>query len=401
VTRLRIAIVVPGRFHAFDLARELIALGHDVTVFTSHPAWAARRYGIGRQDVRSAWWHGALARGLARVPNGLRAAAESWSCRRFGRWAARALESRHWDVVHVWSGVAEEVLESAKVSAAARVLMRGSAHVSIQDELLGVEAARIGVPLDRPSSWMVAREQREYALADRVLVLSEFARRSFERCGYDPDRLSVLPLGVDVRMFTPPAGIVAARVKRIGDGGALRVLYVGALSAQKGLFDLMEVARQCQPAAIEFTLIGPVLPETSALLTRAGSNVVVLARRDQHDLPQIYQEADLFIFPTVQDGYGMVLAQARAAGLPILCTTNCAGPDFISEGRDGWIVPIRAPEAFAARLCWCDEHRRELADMVASIDTSAVPRDWSAVAREFAALVPAWMAAAASRRSRA
>jgi glycosyltransferase involved in cell wall biosynthesis len=118
-------------------------------------------------------------------------------------------------------------------------------------------------------------------------------------------------------------------------------------------------------------------------------------------LPQIYQEADLFVFPTVQDGYGMVLAQARAAVLPILCTTNCAGPDFLSEGRDGWILPIRTPEAFAARLCWCDDRRSELADMVASMDTASAQRDWSAVAREFAALAPAWIAAAPGRTSRA
>ena len=64
---MKIAIVVHGRFHAFDLARALSERGHQVTLFTNYPQWAARRFGLGKVEVRSFWAHGIASRLVARV----------------------------------------------------------------------------------------------------------------------------------------------------------------------------------------------------------------------------------------------------------------------------------------------------------------------------------------------
>jgi glycosyltransferase involved in cell wall biosynthesis len=80
-----------------------------------------------------------------------------------------------------------------------------------------------------------------------------------------------------------------------------------------------------------------------------------------------------------------VVAQAAAAALPVLTTTNGSGPDLVWQGENGWVVPIRAPEALAERLRWCSEHRAEVAAMVARIYERFQPRDWSAVAADFEA----------------
>jgi glycosyltransferase involved in cell wall biosynthesis len=385
VTALRIALVVQGRFHAFDLARALRAAGQDVTVFTNQPAWAAARFGLDAAHVRTAWMHGAMVHGIGRLsgPTGL-ARREAWLHRRFGRWAADALAHETWDIVHCWSGVSEELLASDRVRAGCRILMRGSAHVLEQDRVLREEEGRTGVTLDRPSPWMIAREQREYELADRVLVLSTFARRSFEARGVSAARLLVLPLGVDTEAFRPPAGVIAARLRRLRAGEPLRVLYAGALSFRKGCWDLVAMARMLTDRDIEVRLAGPAMSETEALIRSAPPNVVCLGKIPQHDLPAVYWDADVFVFPTLEDGFGLVLTQARAAGLPVICTDHCAGPDLIDEGRDGWVLPIRSPESFADRLRWCDDHREDLAGMAAEIARSRPPSDWSTVAAEFA-----------------
>ncbi len=82
-----------------------------------------------------------------------------------------------------------------------------------------------------------------------------------------------------------------------------------------------------------------------------------------------------------------VWAQAKAAGLPIVSTTNCAGPDFLSEGIDGWVLPIRAASAIAARVRGCHAHRDELADMATNVAAARPPRDWAAVAEAFESLL--------------
>ena len=113
---------------------------------------------------------------------------EAFLHRLFGRWAAARIAREHWDVVHWFSGISEEILRATTGHADLRMMVRGSAHIRTQARLLEEEELRTGVKVDRPSRWMIAREEREYALADRILVLSRFARDSFVAEGVSPDR---------------------------------------------------------------------------------------------------------------------------------------------------------------------------------------------------------------------
>jgi glycosyltransferase involved in cell wall biosynthesis len=258
--------------------------------------------------------------------------------------------------------------------------------------LLAEEERRTGAPQDRPSRWIIAREQREYALADRIVVLSSFARDSFIAEGLPEARLFLLPLGARLDAFRPGPEVVEARRRRILAGRPLRVLYVGALSFQKGLWDLAEVVRRPDVGSFEFRLVGAPALEAAALIGSLAGRATFTPRVPQAQLPSIYAWGDLFVFPTIQDGYAVVLAQAAAAGLPILATTNCAAPDLVRAGESGWIVPIRSPEALVERLHWCDAHRGELATMAERVVTQFQPRDWSDVAADFEALCAASLA---------
>jgi glycosyltransferase involved in cell wall biosynthesis len=384
---LKIAIVVQGRFHAFDLARALIGRGHDVTLLTNYPVRVVERFGVPAERTRSLLAHGAAARLGDRVRwafggHGPEARLHEW----FGRWAERQLAREAWDLVHVWSGVAEESFRSARLRAGCRLLMRGSAHIDTQAQLLEEEERRASVPIDRPSAWMIARERREYELADHILVLSTFSRQSFEAAGVPAVRLSLLRLGVQVDAFRPVPAVLAERERRVRAGEPLRVLYVGALSFQKGLFDLVHAVRALDPARFRFTLVGPVLPEARALVAQLDGRAHVAGKRPQDALPALYWDADVFLYPTIQDGYPAVAAQARAAGLPMVTTPHGAGLDLVTPGEDGWIVPVRDAAAIAARLRWLDEHRPALAAATARVGETWRARDWADVARDFEAI---------------
>jgi glycosyltransferase involved in cell wall biosynthesis len=99
-------------------------------------------------------------------------------------------------------------------------------------------------------------------------------------------------------------------------------------------------------------------------------------------LPARYEKADLFVFPTIQDGYGVVLDQAMESAVPILCSTNCSGPDILTNGVTGWIVPARRPDLFIERLLWCDANRAQLARMVRESYERFRPRTWAQSAAE-------------------
>lgn len=393
---MRIAIVVHGRFHAFDLARALIRRGHDVTVFTNYPKRVARRFGLAPENVVSCVAHGVLSRAALAVSSGkpgdhLTALLH----RSFGRWAARRVAEKPWDVIHVFSGIAEEILSAPSAPGTLRQVLRGSAHIRTQDQILAEESARAGVSIDRPCPWMIAREMREYELADEVIVLSDFARRSFLECGFAPARLRVLPLGVDTQHFRPSPETLAERCRRIRAGEPLRVLMVGSLSYRKGALDLIDFVRRVDPERFRFRFVGDVPDESRKSVRSLGDRIELVPRQPQLRLPSWYAQADLFAFPTLEDGFAVVLVQAQASALPILTTTNCSGPDLIREGENGWVLPIRSPQDFVDRLRWCDSHREELARMVTRIYEQFQPRDWDDVARDFERLVAQSSAAAA------
>jgi glycosyltransferase involved in cell wall biosynthesis len=382
---MKIALVVHGRFHAFDLAHALQQGGHTVKLLTNYPHWATRRFGIPDAIVQSFWPHGVLSRVAwmlhekARVPF-----PEAQLHRLFGRWAARTVRKESWDVIYCWSGVAEELLREGTDKEGVALLCRGSAHIRTQARILTEEEQRTGIALERPSRWMIEREEREYQLAERIAVLSRFAYESFIAEGIPAQKLCLIPLGVDQTTFRPSRQSVEARCQRLLADEPLRVLYVGAVSLQKGMWDLQAIMRVCDSKRFRFRLVGPVAPEARQLVNDLSEGAEWIPKQPQASLPRWYAWGDVFIFPSLQDGFAQVLTQASASALPILATANCAGPEVLREGETGWVLPIRSPRAFLERLSWCDVHREKLATMVRRIYHDFPGRGWSQVAADFA-----------------
>jgi len=383
---LKIAVVVQGRFHAFDLVRGLLERGNNVAIFTNYPAYAVEMFGVPRTRAVCAPLHGLASRVSDRVGGDFMSPSrEEWLHRWFGRWAASKVAEQRWDVVHAWSGVTEEIALSRRSNIGRLQVLRGSAHIRTQARLIAEEECRVGVKLDKPSLWRIAREEREYELADSIVVLSTFSYDTFVAEGVAPRKVQTLRPGADVRKFRPAEDVLRERCRRILAGQPLRVLTVGMFSFRKGMWDLDAAIRRCQADRFRFRFVGAVAAEARGFARRLGANrsVEFSGKQPQAGLPRFYDWADVFVLPTIEDGYQTVLSQAAAAGLAILTTPNGAGRDLVREGENGWIIPIRDPAAIQARLEWCEENRVKLADLVErNFERPPVP-DWSMAARSF------------------
>lgn len=384
-----IDIVVHGRFFAFNLAQALIDQRHDVRVLTNYPSVVAARFGVPRELTIPCVWHGVSSRVLHRTGNTVnRRLMEPWLHQAFGRWAAPRTRTDA-DAVVCFSGVAEEVFAHvAQTSNAQKILVRGSAHIREQHRLLAQEQQRSGMLVETPSPWMMAREEREYALADQIVVLSTFALESFKRYGVAESKLSLIGLGADTSQFRPALGVADERRRRILESPRLRVLMVGSLTPQKGALDYIDLVKALRDTA-DFRFVGDLPNSVRETLIRDGSEMQVFGRVAEHDLPAEYAWADLFVFPTIQDGYAVVIAQALASGLPVICTTNCAGRDVVREGENGWVVPIRDVGALARAVQTCHANRSMLADMSVANAKHGLKRDWDDVAVDFSSLLAA------------
>lgn len=379
---MKVAIVVQGRLYGFDLAKALVNRGHTVHVFTNYPKWVTRRFGLADDNVSGFWIHGILTRLADKAGLPVAPFLHRW----FGRWAAMRLAKQHWDVIHAFSGVAEEMLDLKPSPATRRLVTRGSAHIRVQNQLLREEETRSGAVIERPLPWMIAREVREYEKADGIVVLSSFARQSFIDCGVASEKLRVLQLGVDVNHFRPTPEVVAERSRRIRSGTPLRVLFVGSLSFRKGLLDYAAIINELAGPSFQFRFVGSVSKEAGPTAAKLATLSELMGRQPESELPGWYAWADLFIFPTIEDGFAVVLGQAIAVALPVLTTTHCSGPDIIRENENGWVMPIRSPHAFINRLRWCDANREALAGMVERIYRDFQPRYLDNVAADFEAI---------------
>jgi len=368
---MKIAVVVHGRFHAFDLTRELIGLGHEVLLFTNYPKRWPEKFGVPPKNVRSLVAHGILSRAALALgkATGKEKLWEPFLHQWFGRWAAKTIETNPVDASHCFSGVALEILEDPLAKQKIRSLVRGSSHIQFQKEILEKEEKRAGRKIEKPSDWMIARERAEYRAADLIICLSQFAYDSFVAMGKPKEKLILNPLGVQQKIFQAPAEVLRLRQERMLSQ-KLRVLTTGTFSLRKGAIDYVAVA-EAMRNRMEFVFRGDIAPDARFLMSRARQSIKFLPRTEQSKLTQDYFRADLFLFPTLEDGYAAVLAQASAAGLPILATANCGARDFLSEGKDAWILPIRRPDLMVERLDWCDKNRKELAKVA---EQAGVPK---------------------------
>ncbi|MFH1085839.1 MAG: glycosyltransferase family 4 protein, partial [Chloroflexota bacterium] len=255
----------------------------------------------------------------------------------YDRWAAAHIEPA--DLFFVWAGFALRSLSRARQVCPRCVVQCASAHPRYQWELMRKEYGRWGVPL-RVSTFGLERTAAEFALADRVLVPSEFAWRTFLACGHPPDRLLLSPFGVDAARFRP----AAPRGER-----PFTVLFLGRVALGKGIPYLLEAWRRLGWRDAELRLVGAVQADYAAAFRGmvAGLPGVRVVGHVADPVPH-YQQADLFAFPTLHEGSALVALEALACGLPVVTTDNAGSA--VRDGQEGLIVPIRDAEALAAAL---------------------------------------------------
>jgi glycosyltransferase involved in cell wall biosynthesis len=388
--QLRISIVVHGRFHAFDLVRALQARADvDVQLLTNYSAAACARFGIDPARVRSFYWHRLLQALANRVSPWFSPAwVQAYLHQSFGAWATRELEQQTLtpDVIRVFSGVAEELLDSPKLTGIKKVLTRGSSHICLQHQLLHEEAVRAGTEIDKPSPWMIARELREYEKSDAVLVLSRFAQLSFLHEGFAAERLWLIQNAVNLDWYRASPEVMQARVARVRSGAKLRVLMVGSFSFRKGLLDFFEIVSALK-LKMQFRFVGDVPSEGRRHREWLNNDVEFKERVAPQALSEEYAWGDVFIFPTIEDGFPAVLAQALAAGLAVITTPNGSGPDLITDGENGWIVAARNNLGMIERLRALDANRESLLDCAREARERIAARSWDVVAEEFVATV--------------
>jgi glycosyltransferase involved in cell wall biosynthesis len=245
-----------------------------------------------------------------------------------------------------------------------RILFQLHPHPARVREILSLERSRnpeCASSLDR--EWEMALPEKDFqrlvnetTMAEYWLAASSFTRQTLVESGIPAERISVAPYGIDLQRFRPHP-----TVRRPNSSGRFRLLFVGTINQRKGIKYLLEALRLLREHRCELIVCGRPVDDLS--LFKRYPQVDLRPSVNSADLLAAYQSSDLFVFPSLVEGFGHVLLEAMACGLPVLSTPHTAAPDLIRPGREGFIAPPASAESLAERIEWCMEHRIKVAEM--------------------------------------
>lgn len=210
-----------------------------------------------------------------------------------------------------------------------------------------------------PESYFKRREG-EWALADLVMVNSEWSRQALIQQGVKDDKIIVVPLAYEMpkveRRVSKVEGFGNAenshrplslvprhlpsgtRLSTFDSRHPLRVLFLGQVILRKGIQYLIEAARSLQNEPVHFDVVGPVGISEEAIRSAPG-NMSFHGAISRDKAAGFFAKADLFVLPTLSDGFALTQIEAMAHGVPVITTPNCGV--VVSDGSDGVIVSER------------------------------------------------------------
>lgn len=222
------------------------------------------------------------------------------------------------------------------------------------------------------SSAKLQKKERELLTADEVFVASRFTASTLERAPGFHRPVHVVPYGA-------PAPL--PEVRRAD--GPLKVLFVGTLTQRKGLSHALRAVERLG-SRVEFTLVGSRLRGECPPLEAALRRHRWIPTLPAEEVLATMQQHDVMLFPSLFEGFGLVILEALACGLPVITTPHTGGPDVLTDGEDGFIVPVRDVEAMAAKLDRLATDRELCRAMSAAARRKAAQLDWSGYRRGLA-----------------
>jgi len=222
-------------------------------------------------------------------------------------------------------------------------------HSSMLSDNKNVKIRSVYAFLSKLSARLVSYplEQKLISSSDMITTVSKSVANELQNYNLDSDKIKILHNGVDKDFFYP------AEKKH---DEKKQILYVGRMDREKGLFDLVESAKQiCKKHSdVYFTLVGSGrdLNKLKNMVKKLGleDRFIFTGQLDRNRLVEIYQDTDLFVFPSYHEGLPTAILEAMSCGLAIVATDVRGNKDLVNDGINGVLIPPRSPVKIAGAI---------------------------------------------------
>lgn len=226
------------------------------------------------------------------------------------------------------------------------------------------------------SAAKLARKDEELRLADRILVASQFTASTLRDFPGILAPIEVIPYGF-------PAVADTRQYAGTGHGRPLKLLFVGGLSQRKGIADLFAAVEALRPH-VELTVVGRKTTNDCPALDAALNRHRWIPSLPHAAILDLMREHDVLVFPSLFEGFGLVITEAMSQGTPVITTERTAGPDLITHGHNGWLIEAGSTPALQAAIEELLHRPAAVAKAGQAARETARHRPWAVYSQELA-----------------
>ncbi len=214
----------------------------------------------------------------------------------------------------------------------------------------------------------LTRKDEEIRLASRIFTASKFTASTLLDFPEPLPPIEIIPYGY------PPISKMR-KISAYSGKKTLKLLFVGRLSQQKGLADLFEAIEGLE-SAISLTIVGKKPHEFCTALNKSLEKHTWIPSLSNDQVKELMGQHDILVFPSLFDGFGLVITEAMSQGTPVITTERTAGPDLINHGENGWL--FRAGHFLELRALLEDllQHPKHIIEVGRAAKESASLRPW-------------------------
>ena len=184
-------------------------------------------------------------------------------------------------------------------------------------------------------------------------------------------QIKICPYGVDPERFS----VKTYRDPEEISETPVRFIYVGGVKELKGISYLLEAIQNLPESRAQLTVVGQVQtsdPDLLPFLERIQFTGPVLHEK----VAELLQEADVFVFPSLGEGWSLAVLEAASCGLPLILSEHSGVNDAVTDGREGFVVPIQSTEALTEKMRWFTEHPDQIEPMGRAAREMALGYTW-------------------------
>ncbi len=287
--------------------------------------------------------------------------------RLFDKWVSRELERTDNDIFIGYEMAALKSFERSKALGRICVLDLAQVHHSFQRKIFDIYGFKLLGSNPGILDLQEKMKQEELSLVDYIFTPTEFSRKTLLDAGISAEKIFKIPYGCDTEHF---------RMKKTSrKNDKFKILFVGLFGKRKGIQYLLQALDELKLENAELVCIGKMVDGEDVFRQYQG-NFRYIPFLHHKEIVRYYQDADLFVLPSLLDSFGMVVLEAMACGTPVIVTEHTGAKEVVREGTDGFTVPVMDVCKLKEKILMLYENRDMAAEMGQNARKQAEQYTW-------------------------